>query len=111
MTRIPYTITPIELVQRRGWRLTRHQPRNWICLRLCPFCQGGRHADEGTFFIHRTDGNYGCKRETCAVRGTFWGLMLHAGIDPRDYIDRTQAAPQRTGRPAKPRAAAAYVYR
>jgi len=113
-TRIPFTITPAELVQRQGWRLTRQQPRSWICLRRCPFCDGGRHGDEGTFIIHRTDGNYSCSRATCGKRGTFWGLLLHCELDPRDFIDRTQAAPQerRSGRPyGRQQRQSAYVYR
>lgn len=104
---IRYTITPQELVQQQGWRLAGRQTSKWIVLRRCPMCGGGQHGDEGTFIIHTTDGNYSCKRETCGARGTFWGLLLHCGLEPRDYIDREDAGYQPN---RKPTTSSRYVY-
>ena len=46
---------------------------------LCPFCQGGEHADRYTFALNLTDGVYVCKRGQCGSRGRFEELATHFG--------------------------------
>jgi twinkle protein len=64
-------------IAQKGWQFK--QRGAWLELRHCPFCLGGRHSDVGTFAVHATDGNYICKRGSCAVAGSFVGLQQHFG--------------------------------
>lgn len=39
--------------------------------KYCPFCQGGDHSDEYTFFISLETGAFYCHRGSCEVKGNF----------------------------------------
>lgn len=108
-TKIPFDTTPEEFVRQQGWKLYKHQREHWIVLHRCPSCGGGRHGDAGTCIIHREDGNWKCMRASCGGKGTFWGLMLLAGIDPRNHIVRDGS--RRAGNTDRQSQPAPYVYR
>jgi hypothetical protein len=81
---VNWNITPVEFLSDLGWANKRRG--NWLTMTLCPFCQGGDHKDKMTFIVHVIDGNYSCSRAKCGSRGSFWGLMVAVGKDPKDYL-------------------------
>lgn len=79
-----FTITPEELLRRLGWQFVRR--RNWLSLKTCPFCGGGRSGDRHTFVVHAEDGNYSCQRSKCGASGSFWRLMETQHFNPREFL-------------------------
>lgn len=81
---IRYTITPQEVLDQEGikWSLK----GNWLSVKYCPFCHGGRTRQVYTFGIHKDDYNYNCLRTTCGQASNFWNLLLHFGYNPKLYI-------------------------
>lgn len=88
-----FNITPSEVLQQLGWKYK--QKGNWLVLPHCPNCQGGEHRDIGTFAVHAMDGNFFCHRAKCGYRGTFWGLLLSIGEDPKEYLISDESYPKR----------------
>jgi hypothetical protein len=75
--------TPVEYVVRKNWPYRKRGM--WLDIKRCPFCFGGRNNDLHTFAVHSIDGNYICKRGSCAVSSNFTNLMKAFGDKP----DRT----------------------
>lgn len=73
-------MTPIEYVVLKGWHYKKRGM--WLDIKRCPFCHGGRNGDLHTFAIHSVDGNYVCKRGSCAVASNFANLMTAFGDKP-----------------------------
>lgn len=83
-------ITPVEYVTLKGWQYKKRGL--WLDIKRCPFCLGGRNNDLHTFAVHSVDGNYICKRGTCAVASNFATLMSSFGDKP----DKTYAPSAKT---------------
>jgi hypothetical protein len=81
---VNWKITPAEFLSELGW--TNKRRGNWLTMVICPFCNGGDHKDKLTFIVHAKDGNYSCSRAKCGSRGSFWGLMLAVGKDPKEFL-------------------------
>jgi len=62
-------------------------------IKTCPFCDGGTHNDQWTcvVFVEREAGNYKCMRGNCNATGSYWNLLEHYGVDPKEYYKRTIA--------------------
>jgi twinkle protein len=73
-------MTPIEYVVLKGWQYRKRGM--WLDIKRCPFCQGGRNNDLHTFAVHSVDGNYICKRGSCAVASNFANLQKAFGDKP-----------------------------
>lgn len=81
---VNWTITPTELLNQLGWQFKRRG--EWYVLPICPFCHGGNGRDRQTFIVHSTEGHYACLRASCDEKGTFWGLLLSIGENPKEYL-------------------------
>ncbi len=56
-----------------------------ITPKFCPFCKGGNHNDQYTFYLDQKEGTYICHRQSCGVSGSFKQLLEELGeIDSLD---------------------------
>lgn len=81
-----YTVTPAQFLAAANRKFTKQG--NWLSLEICPFCDGGQHADTNTFAVHWLDGSFGCLRASCAAHGSFFDLFRTFGANPLEYLDR-----------------------
>lgn len=83
---IKYTIEPVEVLQKMhlDYRLKGDE----LQVRYCPFCNGGRNRETYKFAVNAWTGAYNCRRGKCAEQGSMWQLLEHAGLNPKEYIDR-----------------------
>ncbi|MCP9494094.1 MAG: AAA family ATPase [Pyrinomonadaceae bacterium MAG19_C2-C3] len=91
---ITFTMSVEEIVRHAGWKKTRQQAGRKITLARCPACGGGSNHDEGTFFVNNSRGDkyygaYKCYRGKCAATGNHWQLFELAGLDPREFMEKT----------------------
>lgn len=77
-----------QFLQEKGLRFRRRGNR--AELQVCPFCNGGDHNDRWTCVVYLDDGNYKCQRGSCAVAGTFWGLVEQLGGNPHEYYQKRE---------------------
>ena len=85
---------PIDLVKKH---MKEHkQTGNEIKVRLCPFCNGGRHNDLNSFSVNAETGAYNCKRGSCGEQGSFQSLLRHFGEGNKTYELRSQPRPSTT---------------
>ncbi len=94
-----FTITPAEFLDRIGWQFKKRG--NWLSLKICPFCEGGRSGDQFTFVVHAADGNYSCQRSKCGASGSFWRLMETRQYNPRDFLTEGDKKPKNRKRKKK----------
>ena len=45
----------------------------------CPFCHGGEHNDQYSFYVGLYNGTYYCHRAGCGAKGSFYSLANHFG--------------------------------
>lgn len=67
---------------------------NEIIPKYCPFCNGGNSRDKHTFAVNIDSGTYNCKRGSCGVTGTFWGLRNHFGEAPQRFNRDMETRPR-----------------
>jgi hypothetical protein len=79
-----FSMTPMQFLREVG--VDFKEKVHWLSVKTCPFCLGGDHGDVFSFAVHKEGGNFSCSRTKCGKRGTFWGLLLHYGYNPRKYI-------------------------
>ncbi len=103
--KLKYNITPEELLKNQGYKYS--IKGQWLSVKYCPFCTGGKTKQQYTFGIHRFDYNYNCLRTTCGQASSFWNLLIHFGLDPKEYIDKTQPSHKNPHVTKKP----GYIYR
>lgn len=84
--KLEYTISPGELLTQQGVKFS--QKGNWLSVKYCVFCQGGRTKQVYTFGVRVDDYNYNCLRTTCGAAGSFWSLLEHFGYNPREYVKK-----------------------
>lgn len=85
--KLKYTITPERLLDEQGYKYS--VKGNWLSVKYCPFCDGGRTRQQYTFGVHRFDYNYNCLRTTCGNASNFWHLLIHFGYDPKQYVEKS----------------------
>lgn len=85
-------MSPVEYVVRKNWPYRKR--RMWLDIKRCPFCHGGRNNDLHTFAVHSIDGNYICKRGSCAVSSNFANLMKAFGDKPDRTFTQTNHKPR-----------------
>ncbi len=105
MSDIQFNITPMEVVDRAGWKTTKRSGAK-IESKHCPVCNGGSGRDERTFYINASTGtNYSgawkCLRDGCRASGNFWQLIEMAGMEPKEHTTMTIETPTQP-RQAKP---------
>ncbi len=84
-------ITPIEFARKhfRDYKTKRTRQGPQVVPVYCPYCNGGKHHDKGTFAMNAETGIFNCKRGSCGVSGTFYKLLLDFGevsiTDTKEY--------------------------
>lgn len=81
---IEFQISPADFLKEIGWQFKRR--KDWLTLKICPFCDGGRSGDQNTFIVHVDGGNYSCSRSKCGASGSFWKLIESQGMNPREFL-------------------------
>ena len=64
----------------------------------CPYCNGGRNGDKGTFSINLTNGQFKCLRSSCSVSGN---MLTLAAEFPWFNLGSDVEAYYKTGRQKK----------
>jgi hypothetical protein len=103
--KLEYTITPRELLSQQGVKFS--QKGNWYSCQYCPFCHGGQSKQVYTFGVRVDDYNYNCLRTTCGAAGSFWTLLQHFGLEPKDYVKKNTFR----GHNSKPKTKKKFIYR
>ena len=88
------SMSPIEYVVLKGWQYRKRGM--WLDIKRCPFCRGGRNNDLHTFAVHSVDGNYICKRGSCAVASNFANLQKSFGDKPGKTFNPSNHKPKIT---------------
>jgi twinkle protein len=70
-------ITPLEFAERHFGKF--EVKGKEIIPKLCPYCKGGNHGDEGTFALNMDKLTFNCRRGTCGETGTFYKLLKDFG--------------------------------
>lgn len=106
--KIEYTITPQQLLSDQGVSFSRKG--QWYSCKYCPFCGGGDSKQVYTFGVRVDDFNYNCLRTTCGRAGSFWTLLEHFGLNPKDYVLKRSNSPSHQ-QPNSSKAKSRFVYR
>lgn len=86
---IVWKVTPEEFVRTQNWESRRRGQE--IEVKSCPYCAGGRSKDTWKFAINATTGQFKCMKGSCpaSAGGGFWDLIEAAGLNPVEFIDRS----------------------